>query len=100
MLCLALGLEHRRIKGFARRLAGPNHELKSWEVALADVQRGSQERLALAICRLDPPRQHQSVAIHDEPLLVPKIEVAHPHLLVDERNELLDLEPASLRYLE
>src|SRR5262249_3607902 len=43
---------------------------------------------------------HQRVAIHDQSVLNPQVEMPDPHLLVDERDELLHLAAAALRHFE
>src|SRR6516165_7367173 len=44
--------------------------------------------------------QHQRVAVHDQPVLNPQVEMPDPHLLVDQRDELLHLAAAALRRFE
>src|SRR6476620_350382 len=91
LLSLAGGLEHGSVEGFARRLSGPYRALEGRIVALAGVQRRGEERLALPTGSLDPTGQYQRMPVHDEAVLDPKVEMSDPHLLVNERDELLDL---------
>src|SRR6266851_4385328 len=100
ILRLPLRLEHRGVERLARGLAGPDHELEGREVALAGVERGSEQRLALPARGFDAAGQHQRVAVHDQAVLDPEIEMPDPQLLIDHRNELLHLAAAALRDLE
>src|SRR5262249_55537283 len=99
-LRLPLGVEHGGIKRSARRLARPHHELESGEIPLAGVERRPQQRLALPPRGFDAAGEHQCVSIHDEPVLGPQIEMSDPHLLVDQRDQLLHLAAATLRHFE
>ncbi len=94
----ALGLEHDRGQGMAAVLAGPDHELEGLEIALAGLERGPQQGLALAR-RRQRAVQHQALAVHDEALVAPDVEVAEPELLVDLGDELVDLGEARIRHL-
>ena len=84
----------------ARRLSGPYRELEGRIVALAGVQRRGEERLALPTGSLDPTGQYQRMPVHDDAVLDPKVEMSDPHLLVNERDELLDLRSSLFRDLE
>src|ERR1700752_3794212 len=81
-LRLSLGLEHGGGERLTRGLVRPDHELEGREVALAGVERGSEQRLALPARGFDPAGEHQRVAIHDEAVLGPEVEMPDPHLLV------------------
>src|SRR5690349_1647713 len=74
-LRLSLRLEHGGVERLARGLAGPDHELEGREVALAGIERGAEQRLALPARGFDPAGQHQRMAVHDQPVLRPQIEV-------------------------
>src|SRR5262249_45014877 len=99
-LRLPLGVEHGGVERLARRLARPDHELEGGEVTLAGVERGCEQRLALPARGFDAAGKHQRVAIHDQSVLNPHVEMPDPHLLVDERDELLHLAAAALRHFE
>src|SRR5262245_23483612 len=99
-LRLPLRVEHGGVERLARRLARPDHELEGGEVALAGVECGREQRLALPARRFDAAGKHQRVAIHDQSVLNPQVEMPDPHLLVDERDELLHLAAAALRHFE
>jgi hypothetical protein len=47
-LRLPLSVEHGGIQRRARRLARPHHELEGREIPLAGIERGGEQRLALA----------------------------------------------------
>ena len=70
-------------------LAGPDHELEGREIALAGIERGDEQRLALPAGGLDAAGQHQRVAEHHHAFLGPQVEMADPQLLVDQRDQLL-----------
>src|SRR6266508_5790402 len=59
-----------------------------------------EQRLALPARCFDAAGKHQGVAIHNEAVLGPKIEMSNPHLLVDQRDELLHLAAAALRHFQ
>src|SRR5262245_29837567 len=99
-LRLPLRVEHGGVERLARRLARPDDELEGGEVALAGVECGCEQRLALPARRFDAAGKHQRVAIHDQSVLNPQVEMPDPHLLVDERDELLHLAAAALRHFE
>src|ERR1700730_4636277 len=99
-LRLTLRLEHGGVERLARRLAGPDHELERREITLAGVERGAEQRLALTARSLDTARRDQGVAVHDDAVLRPQVEVPDPHLLVDQRDQLLHLGAVALRHLE
>src|SRR6266487_4537701 len=99
-LRLPLSVEHGGVERLARRLARPDDELEGGEVPLAGIERGREQRLALPARRLDAAGQHQRVAVHDQPVLNPQVEMPDPHLLVDQRDELLHLAAAALRHFE
>src|ERR1700730_18612553 len=61
---LARGLEHGGVECLARALAGPDHELEGREIALAGIQRGPQQRLALPARGFHAARQYQRAPIH------------------------------------
>src|SRR5436309_11926845 len=64
---LARGLEHRRLERVARRLAGPDHELERRIIALAGIERGRQQRLALPPGCFHAAGEHERVPIHHQP---------------------------------
>src|SRR5262245_40866722 len=97
---LAGGLEHRRVERFARALAGPDDILEGREVALAGVERGAEQSLALGIGGIDAARQHQRMSEHDNAVLWPQVEMPDPHLLVHQRDELLNFAASRLGHLE
>src|SRR5262249_50632378 len=99
-LRLARGLEHGGVERLARRLAGPDHELERWIISFAGVERGREQRLALPAGGLDAPGEQQRVPVHDQAVLDPEIEMPDPHLLVDQRGELLHLGAAAFWGLE
>src|SRR4029079_11680116 len=96
-LSLARRLEHRRVERLAGGLAGPDHELERWEIALAAFERARQQRLALLARGLAPAGENQLMAEHHHAVLGPQVEMADPQLLVDERDQLLHLVAAALR---
>src|SRR5260370_10321160 len=73
LLSLPLRLEHRGVERLACGLAGPDHELEGREVALAGIERGAEQRLALPARGFDAAGQHQRVAVHDQAVLDPEI---------------------------
>src|SRR6516165_7193765 len=97
---LAGGLEHGGLERLARALAGPDHELKGREVPLAGIQRGPEQRFALPARGRHAPGQHQGMPVHDDPVLRPEVEMPDPHLLVDQRDQLLHGGVTALRHLE
>src|SRR5581483_760914 len=97
---LAGGLEHGRAERLARWLARPDHELEAGKIALAGFQRGLQQGLALRAGGRHAAAQHQGVAIHNDSVLRPKIEMADPELLVDQGNEELHFRAPPLRHLQ
>src|SRR5207302_1897678 len=82
-----------------RRLARPDDELESREIALGGVERGCKNRFALPPGRRDAARQYQSMAEHDDAVLSPDIEVSDPQLLVDQCDQFLHLRQPRLRHL-
>src|SRR5262249_7366995 len=99
-LRLALRLEHGGVERLARRFARPAHKLEGGEIALAGIERGAEQRLALPARGIDATGQHQRMPVHDQPVLTPQVEMPDPHLLVDQRDQLLHLAAAALRDLE
>src|SRR5215510_3736368 len=99
-LRLPLGLEHGGVERLARRLSRPDHELERRKVALAGIERGGEQCLALPAGGFDAAGEHQRMAIHDQAVLDPEVEVSDPHLFVDQRDQLLHLAAAALRHLE
>src|SRR5947199_898928 len=97
---LALCLEHGGVECLARRLASPDHELKCGKIALAAIKRGAEQGFALATGRINAAREHEGVAIHGETVGGPEIEMANPHLLIDEPDQHLDFCETALRHLE
>ena len=93
----ARGLEHRRVERLARAFPRPDHKLEGGEMPLAGVERGAEQRLALLAGGLDAARQYQRVAEHDDAFLHPQIEMADPHLLVDQRDQRRHLARAAAR---
>src|SRR5262245_38471745 len=75
-LRLALGLEHGGVERLARRLARPDHELEGGKVALAGIERGGEQCLALPAGGFDAAGEHQRVAVHDQAVLDPEVEVS------------------------
>src|SRR6266436_861114 len=82
-LGLSLGLEHGGIERLARRLTGPDYELKGGKITLAGVERSAEQALALATGGLHPAGEHEGVTVHDETVRKPEIEMADPQLLID-----------------
>ncbi len=80
-------------------LAGPQHELKGLVIALARFQRRPEQCLALARMGLGA-REQQAMAVEQHPVLLPQVEMAEPELLVDEREEPIDLVQPELGDLE
>src|SRR5947209_9386939 len=72
---LAGRLEHDGVHRLARRLAGPHHELERLVIALAGVDRGVEQHLALPSGGLDAAGEEQGVAEHDDAILVPQVEM-------------------------
>src|ERR1700693_727619 len=97
---LACGLEHGGIEGLAGSLAGPDHELEGREIALAAIERGPQQSFALPARGFHAARQDQRVPVHHDAVLGPQIEMPDPHLLVDQRDQLLHHRATALRHLE
>src|SRR5215468_1171918 len=77
-LGLPLGLEHGGVERLTRRLARPDHELEGRKVAFAGIERGGEQRLALPAGGFDPAREHQRMAVHDQTVLGPQIEMPDP----------------------
>src|SRR5690606_23060669 len=96
---LAFGLEHRRDESLAAILAGPDDELEGLIVALAGLERGAQQRLALTLGG-DGAVEHEALAEHDQAFASPDVEMAEPALLVDLRDEAIDLREPIVRDLE
>src|ERR1043166_4267219 len=99
-LRLARGLEHRGVERLARVFAGPDHELKGLEIALAGLERCIEQRLALPAGALAPPRERHRRAEHDDAVVGPHVEMADPELLVDQPDQRHHLGPARLGNLE
>src|SRR6185503_15539284 len=78
----AFGFEHGGGQSLAAVLAGPDDELEGLVVALARLEGGLEQSLAL-VGGGERPVEHQALAEHDQPFLRPHIEVAEPELLVD-----------------
>ncbi len=70
------------------------------EIALAGVERGAEQRLALLAGGFDAAGQHQRVAEHHDAFVGPEIEMADPQLLVDQRDQSLNFGAPALRHLE
>src|SRR5690242_4743555 len=75
-LCLARGLEQNGVERLGRALAGPDHELKCLEVALAGIERGAERRLALRARGGHAAGEEQRVAVHHQPVGEPDVEMA------------------------
>src|SRR5436305_8462683 len=86
-LRLAGSLEHCGVERLARAFAGPDHELECLEIALRGVERGIEQRFALAPRNLDAAGEQQRMAEHDDAILGPHVEVTDPKLLVYERDQ-------------
>src|SRR5207248_10163944 len=80
-LRLARRIEHCGVKRLARGLAGPDHELERLEITLRGIERGIEQRLALASRDFDATGQQQRMTEHHDTVLGPHIEVADPELL-------------------
>src|SRR5262249_61851374 len=79
---LALRLKHGAIQRLACRLACPDNKLKRREIALAAVQRGREQRLALAAGSLDAAGETEGVAVHKQADLRRQVRMHYPHPLI------------------
>src|SRR5256885_14217639 len=77
-LRLAGGVEHCGVERLARRLSGPDHELERLEIAFRGIERGVEQRLALAARNLDAAGEQQRVTEHHDAVFGTHVEVADP----------------------
>src|SRR5262249_10081202 len=97
---LAGRLEHDGVDRLAGGLAGPQHELERLVVAFARLERGAERGLALRPRRPDAAGEQQGVAVHDQTVVEPQVEVADPELLVHAGDQLDHLVAPRRRNLE
>src|SRR3990170_6873369 len=97
--CLSLRLEHRGGERIFRRLARPQYELEGLIIALAGLKGSLKKRLALADMGVGACEQ-KSVAVEQEAVFLPQVEMAEPELLVDQRHQPVDLGEPPLRHPE
>lgn len=84
----SLRFEHGGGNGLFGRLARPHHELQCRIIALTGFHGEPKQRLALLGSGGRAAAEQQAVAVEDNPIVRPDVEMPRPELFVDEREKM------------